>query len=110
MQRFKFSDLLGYEEKIKQSFSFYGVNYHDLNRIHQYFIYLNKIEVARNISKEALHNLIQKDKAKYYYSQFYVLEIKNIIETLLNSNQDQILIKEKLTDLIKEHIYYPRKQ
>lgn len=101
MQRFKFSDLLGYEEKIKKTFSFYGVNYHDLNRIHQYFVYLNEIEIARNTSKEKFHELIEKNKAKYYFSQFYVLEIKNIFESLLKSNQDLVLIKTKLSDLIK---------
>ncbi|RJQ38645.1 hypothetical protein C4559_00880 [Candidatus Microgenomates bacterium] len=101
MQRFKFSDLLGYEEKIKQAFSFYGVNYHDLNRIHQYFVYLNEIEAARNTSKVTFHDLIEKNKVKYYFSLFYTLEFKNIIEAILKSNQDKDLVKTKLSDLIK---------
>lgn len=101
MNRYKFSDLLSYEEKIKQIYSYFKINYHDLNRIKQYFAYLNEIEVTRNISQVKLNEVIQRDKAKYYYSQFYVLEICNIFEALDKSKQDQNIIKIKLIDLIK---------
>ena len=101
MNRYKFSDLLKYEEKIKRIYSDFKINYHNLNRIKQYFAYLNEIEVSRNISQDKLNEVIQRDKAKNYYSQFYVLEMCNIFEALDKSKQDKNIIKIKLKDLIK---------
>lgn len=101
MKRYKFSDLLLYEEKIKKLYLKHGLSFNPSNRISKYFAYLGKIEKIRNLDKDSFSRLIQKDRAKYYYSQFYVLEICNIVNAIENSNQDEKIIKEKLTDLSK---------
>ena len=101
MKKYKFSELLKYEDKIKKIYSYYGINFHELCRIKKYFSYLNEIELSRNISQDEMNKIINKDKTKYYYSQFYVLEVCNIIEALEKSNQDKNIVRAKLIDLIK---------
>lgn len=101
MKRYKFSDLLLYEEKIKNLYSRFGLSFSSSNRISQYFVYLGKIEKTRNLNDGSFSRLFEKDKSKYYFSQSYVLEICNIIDALENSNHDEKLVKEKLIDLVK---------
>lgn len=101
MKRYKFSDLLLYEEKIKKFYQKYGLGFNLSNRIARYFKYLKEIEEGRKLDSQSFGKILQKDKAKYYYSQFYVLEICNIINSLENLPQDEKIIKEKLIDLAK---------
>jgi hypothetical protein len=101
MNKYKYSDLLLYENKIKDLYSMLGLNFDDSNRISKYFKYLGEIEKSRNLGKVKFHALIQKNKAKYYYSQFYVLEICKIIDALQNTKLDENILKEKLTHLAK---------
>lgn len=101
MKRYKFSNLLLYVDRIKELYSRNGLSFNYHNRINKYFTYLNEIEKTRQLDKDTFRKLIQKDKAKYYYSQFYVLEICNVINAIEQSNQDQKILKEKLIDLAK---------
>lgn len=101
MRRYKFSDLLTYEDKIKALYLKFGLNFNPTNRISRYFAYLKDIERARHQSKDHFSNLIKKDKARYYFSQYYVLEMCNIFDALENSNQDKKIVREKLIDLSK---------
>ena len=101
MNKYKYSDLLLYEKKIKDLYSKLGLNFDDSNRISKYFKYLGEIEKSRNLDKDKFHAIIQKNKAKYYYSQFYVLEICKIIDALQNTKLDKNILKEKLTHLAK---------
>ena len=101
MNKYKYSDLLLYKKKIKDLYSKHGLNFDESNRISKYFKYLGEIEISRKLDKDKFHALIQKNKAKYYYSQFYVLEICKIIDALQNSTLDEKILKEKLTHLAK---------
>ena len=101
MNKYKYSDLLLYKKKVKELYSKLGLNFDESNRISKYFKYLGEIEKSRNLDKDKFHVLIQKNKAKYYYSQFYVLEICKIIDALQNSKLDKNILKEKLTHLAK---------
>ncbi|OGG18937.1 hypothetical protein A3D78_05780 [Candidatus Gottesmanbacteria bacterium RIFCSPHIGHO2_02_FULL_39_14] len=101
MNKYKYSDLLLYKKKIKDLYSNLGLNFDDSNRISKYFKYLGEIEKSRNLDKDKFHVLIQKNKAKYYYSQFYVLEICKIIDALQNTKIDNNILKVKLTHLAK---------
>ncbi len=101
MKRYKFSDLLLYEEKVKSLYLKFGLGFNSSNRISRYFAYLSDIEKNRKLNKASFSQLFQKDKAKYYYSQYYVLEICNIIDAIENSSQNGKIIKEKLIDLSK---------
>ncbi|MDP2649412.1 MAG: hypothetical protein Q8P10_01065 [bacterium] len=101
MKRHKFSDLLLYEERIKKLYVKHGLSFNSYNRISRYFIYLNEIEKKRHLDKIAFSQLIRKNRAKYYYSQFYVLETCNVIDAIEQSNQDPKIVKEKLIDLAK---------
>lgn len=101
MNKYKYSDLLLYKKKIKDLYSKLGLNFDESNRISKYFKYLGEIEKSRKLDKAKLHALIQKNKAKYYYSQFYVLEMCKIIDALQNSNVDENILKEKLIHLAK---------
>ena len=85
MKKYKYSNLLFYEGKIKDLYSRLGLTFSDSNRISKYFEYLKKIEKSRKLGKDKFNALIKKDRAKYYYSQFYVLEICKIIDALLNT-------------------------
>ena len=101
MNKYKYSDLLLYKKKVKELYSKLGLNFDESNRISKYFKYLGEIEKSRKLNKTKFHALIQKNKAKYYYSQFYVLEICKIIDALQNSKLDKNILKEKLTHLAK---------
>lgn len=101
MRRYKFSDLLLYGEKVKNLYLKFGLSFNSSNRISRYFAYLSDIEKSRKLDKVSFGQLLQKDKAKYYYSQYYVLEICNIIDAIGSSSQDEKIIKEKLIDLSK---------
>lgn len=101
MNRHKFSDLLTYEERIKQLYERYGLNFNPTNRISQYFSYLMRIERARQGDKDSFHRLIESNKARYYFSLFYVSEICNIVKAFENTTQEEKVVKEKLFDLAK---------
>jgi len=101
MRRYKFSDLLQYENKVKNLFDKYDLGFNSTNRIARYFKYLREIEEGRQLDNQEFGKILQKDKAKYYYSQFYVLEICNLIDALERRPQDKIIIKNKLADLAK---------
>jgi len=101
MNKYKYSDLLLYKKKVKDLYIKLGLNFDESNRISKYFKYLGEIEISRKLDKDKFHALIQKNKAKYYYSQFYVLEMCKIIDALQNSTQDEKILKEKLTHLAK---------
>ena len=101
MNKYKYSDLLLYRKKVKALYSKLGLNFDESNRISKYFKYLGEIEISRKLDKDKFHALIQKNKAKYYYSQFYVLEMCKIIDALQNSTLDEKILKEKLTHLAK---------
>lgn len=90
-----------YEEKVKALYSRLGLNFNPLCRISQYFTYLRDIEIARNSSRETFSRIVEKNKAKYYFSLFYVLEICSIIDALETFEQDEKIVKEKLIDLAK---------
>lgn len=101
MNRYKFSDLLRDEERVKSLYSDYGLRFNPTNRISQYFSYLRNIEQARKENKDSVNKLIEKNKAKYYFSLFYVLEISNIVKALENTKLDSRIVKQKLIDLAK---------
>lgn len=101
MRRYKFSELLTYEDRIKTLFFKFGLSFNPTNRISRYFAYLKDIEKTRHQNKDNFSKLIEMDKAKYYFSLYYVLEIRNIVEAIKNSDQDQEIIKKKLHDLSK---------
>lgn len=101
MKKFKFTHLLGYERKFKNMLDEFGLKYIPSSRISQYFSYLNKLEKARKLDREKFGEFIHKNKAKYYYSQFYVREICNIVDAIEGSSQDKRIVKEKLKDLVK---------
>lgn len=99
MKRYKFCELLEYEEKIKALFIRCGIQLNNQSRISQYFSYLRLVDEARKKSSEEFHIFLENDKAKYYYSQYYALEIQNIVKALDETNQDISLLKTKLLDL-----------
>ena len=101
MKKYKYSDLLLDERGIKDLYSKFGINYIDSNRISEYFKYLRKIESLRKSDKSRLRELINNEKAKYYFSQFYVLETCNIINAVKSANVNKDILKEKLTNLVK---------
>jgi len=100
MNKYKYSDLLQYKEKVKILFSSLGVNYSSECRINKYFQYLQLIDSNRSLNKEEFDKIIKKDKVKFYYCQYYVLEICRIIDSIDN-NFDKNILKEKLTDITK---------
>ena len=93
MNKYKYSDLLLYKKKVKDLYIKLGLNFDESNRISKYFKYLGEIEISRKLDKDKFHALIQKNKAKYYYSQFYVLEMCKIIDALQNSTLDEKIQK-----------------
>lgn len=101
MKRYKFSDLLAYEDKIKKLYLKFGLNFNSTNRISKYFKHLSEIEKTRNLEKNTFNKLLEKDKAKFYFSMYYVLEIYNIVNAIEGSSQDEIILKNKLIDLSK---------
>ncbi|MDO8460222.1 MAG: hypothetical protein Q7S74_03880 [Nanoarchaeota archaeon] len=101
MKRYKFSDLLEYEGKVRELYLKFDLNLSSSNRISKYFSYLGEIEKTRKLDKDIFSKLIQKDRAKYYYSQYYVLEICNIVNSIEGSQQDERILKGKLIDLSK---------
>jgi len=101
MKRYKFSDLLLYEEKLKRLYKKYSLGFNPTNRIARYFKYLKEIEEGRKLDSQSFGKILQKDKAKYYYSQFYVLEVCNITNSLEKLPQEEKIIKKKLADLGK---------
>lgn len=101
MKKHKYSDLLLYEERIKNLYSKFGLGFNPTNRIANYFKYLNDIEKYRISNLKQLSKLIEKDKVKYYFSQFFLLEICNIVDAVESSSQDGKIIKAKLFDLAK---------
>ncbi len=101
MNKYKYSDLLLYRKKVKDLYIKLGLNFDESNRISKYFKYLGEIEKSRTLDKDKFRALIQKNKAKYYYSQFYVLEICKIIDALQNTKLDENILKEKLTHLAR---------
>ena len=99
MKRYKFSEIIEYEDRVKELFIKCGISLNNQSRICQYFSYLRDLEVARTRSNQAFHDFLEKDKAKYYYSQYYSLEIRNIVEALEQTDQDINLFKSKLLNL-----------
>jgi len=101
MNRYKYSDLLLYEEKIKKLYSKLGLHYNSASRIAQYFAYLTEIEKRRGGDSAAFNAFIQQDRVKYYYSQFYVLEICHIIDAMSQIRIAPEIIREKLDYLVQ---------
>lgn len=101
MKRYKFSNLLKYEDKVKSLFDKYELGFNPTNRIAKYFQYLKQIEESRELDRSTFGKIIEKDKAKYYYSQYYVLEICNLIDSLDRHPQDQIIVRNKLALIAK---------
>lgn len=96
MNRYKYSDLLLYEEGIRKLYGEFGLNYNSASRIAQYFTYFSEIEKRRGGDSAAFSAFIQQDRVKYYYSQFYVLEICHIIAAIQQTNIAPEVIREKL--------------
>lgn len=101
MIKHKYSDLLLYEERIKNLYSGLGLSFNPSNRISNYFKYLSKVEEYRISNPEKLNILIEKDRVKYYFSQFFLLEICNVIDAVEGSSLDKKIIKSKMIDLAK---------
>lgn len=101
MKKYKYSDLLLYKGRIEKFYTKLGLKFDTSSRISQYFKYLNEIEKKRTLNQESFSQMIKKDKAKFYLSQFYVLEIYHIIDAIQNSNYDPIIIKGKLKRLME---------
>lgn len=100
MNKYRFSDLLQYEDKVKNLFSTLGINYSSECRINKYFQYLRLIDSNRSLNKDEFHKLINNDKVKFYYCQYYVLEICKILDSIDNNFDKRILV-EKLTNITK---------
>lgn len=96
MDRYKYSDLLLYEEKARMLYGKLGLNYNSSCRIAQYFAYLSEIEKRRGGDRTAFNAFIQQDRVKYYYSQFYVLEICHILDAIERANITSDVAREKL--------------
>ena len=96
MKKYKYSNLLLYRKKIGDWYSEFGLSFSGSNRISDYFKYLEEIEKLRTSDKHKLNELIKENKAKYLYSQFYVLEMCKIIDAVKNSRVDKNILKEKL--------------
>ena len=101
MQISNFSTLLTYKEKIENLYLALELKFNPSSRIGKYFHYLEKIEKVRSLGKDKLTDLIEKDKARYYFSQYYVLEICAIVDAIEKGGQDERIIKEKLLKLSK---------
>lgn len=99
MKRYKFIEILEYEKRLKTLFTNCGISLNNQSRISQYFKYLSTLETARIQNNQDFHDFLQRDKAKYYYSQYYSLEIKNIVEALEQTSHGCDLLKSKLVDL-----------
>ncbi|MEX0999925.1 MAG: hypothetical protein WD000_08210 [Thermodesulfobacteriota bacterium] len=101
MKRYKFAALLQQENRIKDKYLELGLSISPYSRINKYFLYLREIEKARILGENELNRLIQKDRARYYYSQLYVLKICNILNAIESSSQNQLVIRNKLSILAK---------
>lgn len=102
MKKYKFSDLLEYEAKINSLYSKFKIAFNELNRINQYFQYLKKIESERlKGNKEKFKSLINSNKAKFYFSQFYVLEVCNIIDAIEELKPSDHILIEKLRNIVQ---------
>lgn len=102
MKKYKFSDLLEYEVKINNLYSKFNIAFNDLNRINQYFQYLKKIESERlKGDGDKFKTLINSNKAKFYFSQFYVLEACNIIDAIEELKPNDNILKEKLRNIVQ---------
>lgn len=101
MKKYKFSDLLSYENKVRNLFDKYHLGFNSTNRIARYFKYLREIEEGRKLDSQDFKKIIKKDKTKYYYSQYYVLEICNLVDSISKHPQNKSIIKNKLIDLAK---------
>jgi len=99
MERYKFSKIIESEKKVKKIFSKHEIPLNNQSRICQYFSYLKELDAARTKSDQAFHDFLEKNKAKYYYSQYYALEVFNIVKALEETTQDTNLVKNKLLDL-----------
>lgn len=96
MDRYKYSDLLLYETKVRRLYGKLGLNYNSSCRIAQYFSYLSEIEKRRGGDSTAFSAFIQQNRVKYYYSQFYILEICHILDAIEKVRISSELVKEKL--------------
>lgn len=101
MKRYKYSDLLLYQDRLIKLYERFGLKFNASNRINKYFVYLSEMDKNRQKDKLSFSEFLKKKKAKYYYSQYYVLEICKIIDAIENSTHDTKLIREKLIYISK---------
>lgn len=102
MKKYKFSDLIKYEEKIRNLYAKFDITFDSLNRINQYFQYLKNIESERlRGDEEKIRVLINSNKSKFYFSQYYVLEICNIIDAIEETKPNDDILKEKLCNIVQ---------
>lgn len=101
MKKYKFSDLLKNEKRVRELYSKYGLSLNPASRIVQYFTYLRELEEIRKQDPETFKKNFAKDRLKFYFSQFYVMELSNIVNALEKSSPKAEIVKDKLSDLSK---------
>lgn len=101
MKKYTFSELLQYENTLKELFIEHGIRFNSTNRFARYFKYLKEIEKIRTQDIQSFTMIVEKDKAKYYYSQYYVLDTYNLINSLRKRPQDKVILKKKLLNITK---------
>jgi len=101
VKTYKYSELISYQNTIENFFLKHKIELSPTSRIIEYFNYLKIIEGKRTSDKKSLNKLIREDKAKYYFSLFYVLDIYKIINSLDKASQSKTIVRKKLLDLMK---------
>jgi hypothetical protein len=99
MNRTKFSDLLKYEDRINSIYKSCGLSINSTSRIYDYFKFLRAIEDERKKGREEFNTFLEKNKAKNYFSLYYVSELKDIVDALEKTTQDVKIVREKLIDM-----------
>lgn len=100
MNKIKFIDLIKYEEILVKLLNKYNVQFNKNSRLFKYFNNLKEIEIAR-VKNKTLNALLESDKAKYYFSQYYVSTISDIISVLDTVTLPDEILKDKLSNLLK---------
>lgn len=101
MKIYKFSDLLNDEKRVRKLYARYGLSLNSASRIVQYFKYLRKLEDIRKEDPETFKENFAKNRLKFYFSQFYVMELSNVVNAIEKSNSKAEIVKSKLSDLSK---------
>lgn len=101
MKKHKFSNLLLYRKKYASLFNELNLRLSPHSRINQYFDFLEKKEQTRIKQPQEFSKLINSNRAKYYYSQFYTGELQSIFDALEANPQNSQILKDKLSDLAK---------